>query len=243
MVRYVFSQYLIYSIFGILDIRRPLPRWPQGSSPLALVSILHTVGMRCAAQMIGRDIASALGMSVCRKYSLLEASTKHHVRPKLANTCFQSEKSIDLAQPKQLGFNPMKWILHRIGRLTTVSSQQYASRHEPLMPADPHQAGSVPNSQSRASSSHHTATTFDAKREEVGVENGLKNNQLVVFAEHGVTSIEDLAACATDDLDGWSESKDGKTIRHAGILDRLRISREDCEAIIINARIKAGWIT
>src|SRR3974377_647488 len=79
--------------------------------------------------------------------SLLEASpdTKHHVRPKLANTCFQSEKSIDLAQPKQLGFNPMKWILHRIGRLTTVSSQQYASRHEPLMPADPHQAGSVPN--------------------------------------------------------------------------------------------------
>jgi N utilization substance protein A len=36
---------------------------------------------------------------------------------------------------------------------------------------------------------------------------------LVAFAEHGITSIEDLAACATDDLDGWSESKDGKTIR------------------------------
>ena len=42
---------------------------------------------------------------------------------------------------------------------------------------------------------------------------------------------------------GWSESKDGKTIRHAGILNRLRLSREDCEAIIINARIKAGWIS
>jgi hypothetical protein len=53
---------------------------------------------------------------------------------------------------------------------------------------------------------------------------------------------EDLADCATDDLDGWSESKDGKTIRHAGILDRFKMSREDCEAIIINARIKAGWI-
>ena len=49
--------------------------------------------------------------------------------------------------------------------------------------------------------------------------------------------------CATDDLDGWSESMDGTTIRHAGTLDRLRLSREDCEAIIINARIKAGWIT
>ena len=51
---------------------------------------------------------------------------------------------------------------------------------------------------------------------------------LAVLGEHGVTSIEDLAACATDDLDGWSESKDGKTIRHAGILDRLRLAREDC---------------
>jgi transcription termination/antitermination protein NusA len=72
---------------------------------------------------------------------------------------------------------------------------------------------------------------------------GVTNQMLVAFGEHGITSIEDLAACATDDLDGWSESKDGKTIRHAGILDRLKLSREDCEAIIINARIKAGWIT
>ena len=63
---------------------------------------------------------------------------------------------------------------------------------------------------------------------------------LVAFGEHGIKSIEDLADCATDDLDGWSESKDGKTIRHAGILDRFRVSRKDCEAI--NARIKAGWI-
>jgi len=87
------------------------------------------------------------------------------------------------------------------------------------------------------------------KRKELGVEGSLKDipgvtgQMLVAFAEHGITSIEDLAACATDDLDGWSESKDGKTIRHAGILDPLRLSREVCEAIIVNARIKAGWIT
>jgi transcription termination/antitermination protein NusA len=66
---------------------------------------------------------------------------------------------------------------------------------------------------------------------------------LVAFDEHGITSIEDLAACATDDLDGWSESKGGKTIRHEGIFDRLSVSRQDCETIIMNARIKAGWIT
>jgi predicted flap endonuclease-1-like 5' DNA nuclease len=143
----------------------------------------------------------------------------------------------------------MKWILDRIGRLTAVRSEQSASGHEPITPADVHQTESVPNSQPRASSSHHTETTFDTKRKEPGVENSLKDisgvtdQMLVAFAEHGVTSIEDLAACATDDLDGWSESKDGKTIRHAGILDHLGLSREDCEAIIINARIKAGWIT
>ena len=144
----------------------------------------------------------------------------------------------------------MKWILNRIRRLTAVApSQQSASGHEPLTPAVPQRADSVPNSQPRPSSSHCTETTFDAKRKELGVENSLKDipgvtdQMLVAFGEHGVTSIEDLAACATDDLDGWSESMDGTTIRHAGILDRLRLSREDCEAIIINARIKAGWIT
>jgi predicted flap endonuclease-1-like 5' DNA nuclease len=162
---------------------------------------------------------------------------------------FQSEKIRRLSATKAARFNPMKWILHRIGRLTAVPSQQSASGHEPLTPADPQQANSVPNSQPRASSSHRTETTFDAKRKELGFENSLKDipgvtdQMLVAFGEHGVTSIEDLAACATDDLDGWSESKDGTMIRHAGILDRLRLSREDCEAIIINARIKAGWIT
>ena len=128
-------------------------------------------------------------------------------------------------------------------------SQQSPSGHERLMPSDSQQADSVPNSQPSAPSSQHTQTTFDAKGKELGVESSLKDipgvtdQMLAAFGEHGVTSIEDLAACATDDLDGWSESKDGKTIRHAGILDRLGLSREDCEAIIINARIKAGWIT
>jgi len=136
----------------------------------------------------------------------------------------------------------MKWILHRIGRLIAVPSQQ-ASGQEPHTPADPQQAESVSNSQP------HAEMTFDAKRKVLGVETGLKDipgvtdQMLVAFGEHGVMCLEDLAACATDDLDGWSESKDGKIIRHAGILDHLRLSREDCEAIIINARIKAGWIT
>jgi N utilization substance protein A len=87
----------------------------------------------------------------------------------------------------------------------------------------------------------------DPSRKELGVEDGLKDipgvttPMLAAFAEHGIRSVDDLADCATDDLDGWNEFKDGKAIRHTGILDRFRVSRQDCEAIIINARTKAGW--
>jgi hypothetical protein len=135
----------------------------------------------------------------------------------------------------------MKWILDRIGRLIAVHAQEPALGNEPITPADPHKTD-------EAGSSHRMEENFDAKRKELGVEDSLKDvpgvttQMLVAFGEHGIRSIEDLADCATDDLDGSSESKDGKTIRHTGILDRFKVSREDCEAIIINARIKAGWI-
>jgi hypothetical protein len=140
----------------------------------------------------------------------------------------------------------MKWLLDRIGRLFAAYSQKPASGYEPIIPADRRQTDLVPTSEPRRSD--RIELNFDAKRKELGVENGLKDipgvttRMLVAFGEHGIKSIEDLADCATDDLDGWSESKDGKTIRHKGILDRFKVSRKDCEAIIINARIKVGWI-
>jgi predicted RecB family nuclease len=114
----------------------------------------------------------------------------------------------------------MKWILNRIGHLIAVRSQEPA---DPITPSDPHKADEV-------DSSHRVEMNFDAKRKELGVEDSLKDvpgvttQMLVAFGEHGIKSIEDLADCATDDLDGWSESKDGKTIRHAGILDRFKMS-------------------
>jgi N utilization substance protein A len=141
----------------------------------------------------------------------------------------------------------MKWLLDRIGRLIAAQSQQPASGDEPITPADPHQTDLVPNLEPRRLS-ERVEVSVDAKRKELGVEDALKDipgvttPMLVAFGEHGIKSIEDLADCATDDLDGWSESKDGKTIRHKGILDRFRVSRKDCEAMIINARVKAGWI-
>jgi N utilization substance protein A len=66
---------------------------------------------------------------------------------------------------------------------------------------------------------------------------------LVALGENGVKTVEDLAGCATDDLAGWSERKDGETTHNAGFLDGFDLSREECEAIIMQARVKAGWIS
>ena len=56
-------------------------------------------------------------------------------------------------------------------------------------------------------------------------------------------TVEDLAGCATDDLTGWTERKDGESKHEPGYLDGLGITREDAEAMIMQARLKAGWVT
>jgi transcription termination/antitermination protein NusA len=90
---------------------------------------------------------------------------------------------------------------------------------------------------------------LDAKRKELGVEDAVKDvpgvttAMLVKFGEGGIKTVEDLAGCATDDLVGWTDRKDGESKREPGILDGYEISREDAEAMIMQARVKAGWIT
>jgi len=66
---------------------------------------------------------------------------------------------------------------------------------------------------------------------------------LVKFGENAIKTVEDLAGCATDDLCGWTERKEGESKREPGILDGYEISREDAEAMIMQARLKAGWVT
>ena len=72
---------------------------------------------------------------------------------------------------------------------------------------------------------------------------GVTSKMMVRLGENDIKSVDDLAGCATDDLAGWSERKDGETTRHAGILDGFDLSREDAEQIIMQARVKAGWIS
>jgi transcription termination/antitermination protein NusA len=65
---------------------------------------------------------------------------------------------------------------------------------------------------------------------------------LVAFGMQGIKSIDDLAGCATDNLHGWNEDQSGNVTRHSGILDRFAVSPSECDAIILHARVKAGWI-
>jgi len=89
---------------------------------------------------------------------------------------------------------------------------------------------------------------LDAKRRELGVADelmeisGITAPMLVAFGEQGIKSIEDLASCATDDLFGWIEEEAGKVTKHKAILHRFWISRRECDAMIVQARISAGWI-
>jgi N utilization substance protein A len=90
---------------------------------------------------------------------------------------------------------------------------------------------------------------LDAKRRELGVEDALKEvpgittAMLVKLGENGVKTVEDLAGCATDDLFGYTERKDGESKHEPGFLEGFDLSREETEGLIMQARLKAGWIT
>ena len=89
---------------------------------------------------------------------------------------------------------------------------------------------------------------LDERRVALGVDDEMKEVDgmtmpiLVKLGENEVKTVEDLAGCATDDLTGWTERKDGESVKQVGYLDGIEISREDAEALIMAARVKAGWI-
>ncbi len=88
----------------------------------------------------------------------------------------------------------------------------------------------------------------DTRRRELGVLDelaavpGLTGEMLVALGEEGIKSIEDLAGCATDDLVGWTERKQGEVIRHKGTLSGTGMTATEAEGLIMQARVTAGWI-
>ena len=91
-------------------------------------------------------------------------------------------------------------------------------------------------------------TELETKRRALGVEDALKEipgvtaPMLVALGENGIKTLEELAGCAVDDLHGWIEPMGDTSTTHAGVLAGFGLSREECGAMIIKARVKAGWI-
>jgi N utilization substance protein A len=89
---------------------------------------------------------------------------------------------------------------------------------------------------------------FDEKRRELGVADevleveGVTPAIAAALGEGGVKSVEDLAGCATDDLLGWNETVNGERKHETGILESFGLTADDANAIIMAARVKAGWI-
>ncbi len=88
-----------------------------------------------------------------------------------------------------------------------------------------------------------------AERTELGVEDallaidGMTNAILVDLGKDGTKSMEDFAGYVPDDLVGWTERQDGEVQRFEGILKDHSISRAEAEAMIMQARLAAGWVT
>src|SRR5579871_3581236 len=92
------------------------------------------------------------------------------------------------------------------------------------------------------------AAEYDERRRELGVEDavleveGVTLPMAVALGEGEVKTLEDLAGLVPDDLRGWFETKDGERVREPGILEQFGLSADGAEALIMRARVAAGWI-
>lgn len=92
------------------------------------------------------------------------------------------------------------------------------------------------------------AAELDQKRRDFGVEDavldveGVTLQMAVALGEAGVKTVEDLADLATDEIRGSFENRGGERVRVPGALESFNLSVEEAEALILRARVAAGWI-
>ena len=89
----------------------------------------------------------------------------------------------------------------------------------------------------------------DKKRIKIGVSDdllaidGITTDMLVKLGENDIKSLDDFAGSITDDLTGWVEKNEDGNKKHPGIFSDFNINAPKAEKMIMDARIKAGWIT
>lgn len=92
------------------------------------------------------------------------------------------------------------------------------------------------------------AAAQDQKRVELGVEDdvleieGVTLPMAVRFGENDVKTVEDVAGLVPDDLNGYSEYKNGERVHEEGMIEDMKLSNEEATRLIMMARVKAGWI-
>ncbi len=92
------------------------------------------------------------------------------------------------------------------------------------------------------------AAELENKRIELGVADdlkavpGLTAPMLVTLGEAGVKTLEDFAGLVGDDIRGYFETKNGERVREPGVLETYQLTQEQADALVLNARIAAGWI-
>ena len=90
---------------------------------------------------------------------------------------------------------------------------------------------------------------LEARRVELGVSDELAEipeltpAMLVALGENDIKTMEDFAGCASDDLLGYVENRGKERVRVPGALDGFDLSADDVNTLIMNARVKAGWIS
>ncbi|MEE9272477.1 MAG: transcription termination factor NusA [Robiginitomaculum sp.] len=92
------------------------------------------------------------------------------------------------------------------------------------------------------------AAEQDKVRKAAGVEDAVLEVEgvtlpiAVAFGTHEVKTVEDVAGMIPDDLRGYTEMKDGERVHEDGILESFNLSADEAQMIIMQARVKAGWI-
>ena len=89
---------------------------------------------------------------------------------------------------------------------------------------------------------------LNAKRVELGVEDnvleieGVTLPMAVRFGEYEIKTVEDVAGLVPDDLNGYSEYKNGEKIHEEGMIEDMKLTGDEATRLIMQARVAAGWI-